>query len=216
MAVTSCIRTLRPGVDHNLALTIAVAQHIQPALLERDRIFLWESRGQTFKFVESRLAKEPERFLARPMGENLKVPAAEQNGPGGERIEQMRRLIPRGVKQPSAVIVAESRHRSDSGQGREYLQHPQDCAIKFARNRNLIQGCQHRGVQEKVQSVDVIVSRLLKVQAITAHLAFRLGLDNLPSSPLPRPGRRNLRTQCADEKQRYGFSQQMSVGREVS
>src|SRR5712691_9824084 len=71
-------------------------------------------------------------------------------------------------------------------------------------------------MKKEVQSVNVIVQRLFEVNAIRAHLPLRRLQYNLPPGLLPARRRRDLRIQSPEKEQRNRFTQQMSVGREIS
>jgi len=61
-------------------------------------------------------------------------------------------------------------------------------------------------VQEEIQGINVIVERLLEVNAVRPDLAFGFGEDNVKTFLLPSGCRRNFRTKGANKKESDSFT----------
>ena len=84
-----------------------------------------------------------------------------------------------------------------------------------SRQRHAVSRSQHRRVQKKVDSINVIIGRLLKVQPVSPHLPLRLLLYDRPSAPLPSLSLGQFGAQRSNKKQRHPLTQKMSVRREI-
>src|ERR1700733_14259876 len=71
-------------------------------------------------------------------------------------------------------------------------------------------------MQEKIERIDVVIERLLEIDAVGANLPRGLAHQSFPSFISPTRGVRYLRIKGTDKKERKRFSKKMGVGREIS
>ena len=127
----------------------------------------------------------------------------------------MFRTVSARIEYSATVVIAQLRGITGPAQYAQRIQHFLEGSIELRRDGNMIQRSQNTGMQEEIESVDVIVSRLLKVQAIRPNLLLGCLQNDLPSALSPSFRLRQFRAQCADEEQRYCLTEQVSIRREI-
>ena len=113
-----------------------------------------------------------------------------------------------GMKEPSAVIIPQHRQASRKAHQRgKVLGHAFQlvCVAGAGAGDRVVE-------QEHVQRIHVIVSRLLEVASVAAHLPLELFLYQRGRGAFPSPRAGPFREQRSDRMQRHRLTQQMSIG----
>ena len=76
---------------------------------------------------------------------------------------------------------------------------------------HVVQRSQDARMKQKVQSVNMVVGRLLEIKPIRPHLALRFSGHDIPALVLPTKRGAQFRTERADEKQGDSLAQQVGV-----
>src|SRR5882762_1695238 len=173
------------------------------------------SRPDAVELCDAIVAQQPQRFLTQPTGYGLEITAAEKYSTGRKRVQQMPGTISLRIEETSSIVVAKSRRLATLSQQAKHIQHSFKSVVECGNRGEVIQRGQNTCMQEKVYRIDVIVSGLLKVGAIGAHLARRFLLDNLPSSFTPSLRGGKLRAEHSHEEKRNALSEQVSVRRKI-
>src|SRR3984957_21067081 len=114
--------------------------------------------------------------------------------------------IASGVKEPSAVVVSEAVGWAGLSERSNHLQHLSKDEIEFGGDLDAIQRCEQAGIQEKVEGVDVVIQRLLKIYAVRTHLPDGFLLNDSPAALSPLFGSRDLGIQRSNQENCYGCS----------
>jgi hypothetical protein len=110
------------------------------------------------------------------------------------------RPVPLWIEHPSTVVITQTRRHTSLTQLCESLEHVAQSLVKLPRHRYPIDGGQQAGVQEEIQSIDVVVEGLLEVQPVWADLTFGFTANDPPAQALPTLRRTELRAQRSYEK----------------
>src|SRR5271166_6227356 len=97
------------------------------------------------------------------------------------------------IEQPSAVVIAETFGWARLRECCDHIQHPVQNFIISSRDIQSVLCCKDPRVQEEVKSVDVVVERLLEINAIGPHLSPCLVKNDLPALIFPARRARYLR-----------------------
>ena len=136
------------------------------------------------KFGKSRGAfcsQKPKRLFAQTRRGGFKVRAPVKHRRCRKRIEHVSGTIARGIEKPAAVIIAEFRRRSGLTQCAENFRHIFNRAVERSGNYLTIALRENHGMQKEIQSVYVVVQRLLEVHSIRADLPPGFRKNDFPS-----------------------------------
>src|SRR5260370_37437132 len=145
-------------------------------------------RGVTTQIVKpprSVNTRQPAGFFPHIANHRLEITTVEQNRTKCEGIQHVLDPIAARIKDSPSVIVPQAWERPGIGQATDDLEHLFNCSVECSRYRNSIQSGKHTGMEEEVERVAMVISRMFEVHAIRPDLALRFAQDNLPSLVLP-------------------------------
>src|ERR1051325_7725970 len=176
--------SLRPGVnDHLLRKWLRVRNNVDTAI-RKDPGTQRETRLTVIAGWDGLIAQKPDRFFGQ-IDARSQALIVEHGSSEDQRIRNLFGTIARRIEQPSAIVVSEAVRRSGLGERPNEIQHFADDWIEFGCNLDVVSGGKQARMQQEIQSVNVIVKRLLKIDAVGPDLACRLLLNCLPAHLLP-------------------------------
>jgi hypothetical protein len=99
----------------------------------------------------------------------------------------MLRAVPAWIKQPAPIVIAHAGNDASPAKYAEGIQHFDHGGVIVRRYLDLIQGSKYASVEKKIESIHMVVGRLLEVEAIGPNLLPGRFQYDLPPSFLPPP-----------------------------
>ena len=197
---------LPPALHHRIPAVGEQARRRGPGGRGRERLV----RGRP------RSAQQPERLRRRPAGDPRVVGSAEE----GRRDRKDPPQIaggPRDERQePSAVIIADERHRAvRPAKGRERIEQPLQARGHGIRNGDPVSRRQDQEVEIDLSGVPLIVRGLLEVDTIRKDLTLALLEEDPRPARLPPPAAGEVGEQGSRVHEAQRLARQVGVGREV-
>src|SRR4029077_1608224 len=105
-------RTLRSCIDRQLLARGRVCHEIKTALPECSRCFRRLVASHFLKFRHARGAQQPDSLFPRTASKKFEVAALIKNSSRAQWVQQVLSAITSRIEEPSAIVVARTRHRS--------------------------------------------------------------------------------------------------------
>src|SRR5262249_37383163 len=110
------------------------------------------------------------------------------------------------IEHTPPVVVPPSRWCACAAQDRQRLKHALNRFSEFRWNWQPIQRCQQSRMQKEIQCIDMVISRLFKIETVGPDLSLRLSKQNFPPLPFPLRGSSQFGAQYSDEEQCHRFA----------
>src|ERR1700683_3731240 len=179
MAVSAALGSLRTSMEHELRWRLGRREQVESGRGQGRRVHAGSSRFQMVPPLCSCNSQKPDGFLPQIGRDKLVVAALEKNGSRRQRIQETIVAITAGIEEPAAIIIPKPWRRpgpAEQTQGREHLSQR---ALQAGRDGNVIERRENGGVQNKIERVYVIISRLLEVKYARLYMQFRLSDHDL-------------------------------------
>src|SRR5580704_6679611 len=171
MSVSRAALALRTGVhDHYLWVGSRIREHVKAAVRKGHR--LWSRCCScACEFLDRFTPEQPDRFFSQASGgEFFRVNQSTQS----QRVRHVLCAVATRIPQPPAIIVAEAFCWSCLRERSDHVEHSSDNSVICWRNRHSVSSRQQPRIQEEVECINVVVQRLLEVNAIGTNLPPRL------------------------------------------